>query len=79
MSPKRFSRLRRFLDVARRAGGRDRVDWTEVALAHGYYDQAHLVNDFREFAGVSPATYLPLRDVRCRAHLSFPPAEDHAL
>jgi AraC-like DNA-binding protein len=82
MSPKRFSRLRRFLDVARQTGGRDqtdRVDWVELALVHGYYDQAHLVKDFREFAGVSPATYLPLRDARSRARLSFPPAEDHSL
>jgi AraC-like DNA-binding protein len=79
MSPKRFSRLRRFLEVVRRARETEQVDWIDLALAHGYYDQSHLVNDFREFAGVSPATYLRLCDPSRRARLPFPLAEEHTL
>jgi len=33
------------------------VDWAELAVEWGYFDQAHLINEFVEFAGVSPASY----------------------
>jgi AraC-like DNA-binding protein len=54
MSPKEFARLTRFhraLQEARVAGD---VDWAGVAAATGYYDQAHLIADFREIVGVTP-------------------------
>jgi AraC-like DNA-binding protein len=34
-----------------------RGPWAEVAQGCGYYDQAHLIRDFREFSGLSPAAY----------------------
>jgi AraC-like DNA-binding protein len=33
-------------------------DWGELALTHGYYDQAHMIHDFREFSGLTPGAYL---------------------
>lgn len=62
LSPKRFARVRRFGQVleAIEAGGP--VDWCRVAASCGYYDQAHLIHDFREFAGVSPSGYRVARD-----------------
>jgi AraC-like DNA-binding protein len=33
-------------------------EWADLALKHGYYDQAHLIRDFSEFAGLSPGAYL---------------------
>jgi AraC-like DNA-binding protein len=82
MSPKRFCRLRRFLDVAYRAWETnqvERVDWVALALAHGYYDQAHLAHDFREFAGVSPTAYLRARDPSSPFRLAFAPTESDIL
>ncbi|ODV10351.1 MAG: hypothetical protein ABT19_13545 [Rhodanobacter sp. SCN 68-63] len=32
--------------------------WTELALALGYYDQAHFIRDFRRLVGRAPASYL---------------------
>jgi AraC-like DNA-binding protein len=31
--------------------------WAELALAHGFYDQSHFVNDFRAFTGAPPAAW----------------------
>ncbi|HEY1388692.1 MAG TPA: AraC family transcriptional regulator [Ktedonobacterales bacterium] len=59
MSPKRYCRLRRFLEVLRRAHEEEAVAWAELAVACGYYDQAHLINDFRAFASMTPSAYTP--------------------
>jgi AraC-like DNA-binding protein len=53
LSPKLFCRIQRFQRVFQEleAGG----NWVETALACGYYDQAHLVRDMREFSGEAPS------------------------
>lgn len=57
ISPKLFSRMQRFQDVLRVAGGPD-SDWIKAAVRCGYYDQAHLIRDFREFSGKTPTALL---------------------
>jgi len=34
------------------------IDWAQLALTCGYFDQSHLINDFEEFSGLSPTEYL---------------------
>jgi AraC-like DNA-binding protein len=61
LTPKLFSRVQRFQKALRMIRRRGDVDWAEVAAASGYFDQAHLIHDFREFSGLSPTAYLPFR------------------
>jgi AraC-like DNA-binding protein len=35
-----------------------RIEWADLALACGYYDQAHFIHDFKSFSGFSPSDYL---------------------
>jgi AraC-like DNA-binding protein len=58
LTPKVFGRIRRFQGVLQRIGDAPAVDWSETALACGYFDQAHLIRDFNEFCGMTPATWL---------------------
>lgn len=58
MSPKGFARLTRFLHacaVLRRAG---QISLTQVAYECGYYDQAHFIDDFKAFSGMTPGQFL---------------------
>lgn len=64
MTPKRFCRVRRFQEVVRMIGERRSVDWLDLAVACGYYDQAHFIADFREFSGLNPTAYLAARGER---------------
>ncbi|WP_243354377.1 DUF6597 domain-containing transcriptional factor [Bacillus litorisediminis] len=57
LTPKQFCRIQRFQNVLRVIKGREQVDWTDMALSCGYYDQAHFIRDFRSFSGLSPTAY----------------------
>lgn len=78
MTPKRFVRVRRFQKVLERLGRQNQVNWTEIALACGYADQAHLSREFHEFAGVSPTAYLRDRDARFPTYLPYVPDAPNA-
>jgi AraC-like DNA-binding protein len=57
LTPKLFYRVRRFHTLQDRIGKGMAVNWAELALDCGYFDQAHLIRDFRAFAGVTPLEY----------------------
>lgn len=61
LTPKLYCRIRRFQRILNRIGGAQEVDWTDVALSCGYFDQPHFIHDFREFTGLRPSEYLQLR------------------
>jgi AraC-like DNA-binding protein len=61
LTPKLYCRVRRFQEVLRLVHRRQHVDWVNVALSCGYYDQSHFIRDFRSFAGLSPTAYLDAR------------------
>jgi AraC-like DNA-binding protein len=55
LSPKHFARIGRVRRVLSLAGQRR---WAAVAEDAGFFDQAHMISDFRAFMGVSPEAYL---------------------
>ena len=57
--PKSMARILRFnAAVSRINPTTDAGGWAQIAMAAGYYDQAHFNHDFREFTGVTPREYL---------------------
>lgn len=57
MGPKRYARLLRFRTVVEAVHRRERIDWSRVAADCGFYDQPHLVREFRAFSGMTPTEY----------------------
>jgi AraC-like DNA-binding protein len=58
LGPKAFARLTRFHRALRAARGGDQPNWASIAAEAGYYDQAHLIAEFRQFAGATPQALL---------------------
>ena len=61
LTPKRFGRVQRLRRLVRDLDGQTQVDWAATAFAHGYADQPHLADEFRELVGVTPTQYLRSR------------------
>jgi AraC-like DNA-binding protein len=57
LPPKTVARIMRF-DRAVSLLGRADANLADVAFECGYFDQAHLSREFREFAGTSPAAFV---------------------
>ena len=71
MTPKLFARVQRFQKVIGRVHPLHEVDWADVACDCGYFDQAHFINDFRMFSGLTPVEYLGLKSEH-RNHVPQP-------
>ena len=50
-------RVRRFQEVVRRVASNRPIDWTDLALSCGYFDQAHFIRDFKAMVGTTPHAY----------------------
>lgn len=57
LTPKRYSRVRRFQRTLERVKHTPFPDWARVAADCGYYDQSHLIHDFHAFSGFRPADF----------------------
>jgi AraC-like DNA-binding protein len=58
LAPKQLARILRFRHAVTRLQQGLADDGAGLALDCGYYDQAHMIRDFRELAGTSPAKFL---------------------
>lgn len=67
ISPKKFLKVVRFQYVLFRQQTSPANSLTELAYDCGYYDQSHMINDFKSLSGMTPKAYL----AEC------PPASDY--
>lgn len=71
-TPKVYRRIQRFQRALRVMQKQTWVDWSDFAVEGGYYDQSHLIRDFRQFSGLTPTMYFRLQ----REFLDPVPAEE---
>lgn len=56
IGPKEFARTVRLQRAVRSAATSN--DWARIAAEAGYYDQSHLIADFRELVGLTPGAFV---------------------
>ncbi|MCP3027760.1 helix-turn-helix transcriptional regulator [Halobacillus sp. A5] len=61
ISPKEFSRVIRFQSLLKELHLTHHPNLTNIALKYGYYDQAHFINEFKQFYGLVPGIVFPSR------------------
>lgn len=61
MTPKLFSRIQRFQQTRTFIQHNPSINWADLAVAFGYFDQSHFIREFIEFSGLSPTDYLNRR------------------
>ena len=71
VGPKRLARIYRFAHLMLSIDATRPVRWADLAREVGYFDQPHLINDFRGFTGLTPSDYLALRQ-RMPREAGFP-------
>lgn len=57
IGPKQLCRVMRFQRLLRSMNNLEEPDWVSLALECGYYDQAHMINEFRELGGLTPGQF----------------------
>lgn len=61
VGPKRLARIYRFAHLMLSIDATHPIAWGELAHEVGYFDQPHLINEFKGFTGLTPGDYLALR------------------
>ncbi|MBK7038608.1 MAG: helix-turn-helix domain-containing protein [Bacteroidetes bacterium] len=62
LTPKSFLKVIRFQKAITEIEKSARANWTGIAFESGYFDQAHFINDFKNFSGFTPTQFLQLNN-----------------
>lgn len=57
VTPKSYLKIMRFQKAVRTIDDQHDLDWGQIALECGFYDQSHFINDFKHFSGFTPEHY----------------------
>lgn len=57
LSPKYYSRLKRFSSLSNVIAHSKEIDWPQIVMEYGFHDQSHLVKEFIEFNNMNPTQY----------------------
>jgi AraC-like DNA-binding protein len=71
LTPKQFLRVMKFQQTLQSIEQTSVPNWSQLALDCGYYDQAHFINDFRSFSGLTPNEYM----IKKGAYLNYIPVQ----
>ena len=63
ITPKQFLKIVRFQNAIYVKSKNSALSLTEIAHNCGYFDQSHMINDFRTLAGISPKQYFETGDI----------------
>jgi len=55
MNPKMYARILKFSKAYRLHESCPHLNWKDIAYEAGYFDQMHMIRDFKAFAGVNPS------------------------
>lgn len=66
-NPKEFSRMIRFQRALHQLETTPTIHFTQLAFDCGFYDQSHLIREFKALSGYTPAEYL----VHCPPHSDY--------
>lgn len=57
VTPKSYLKLMRFQKAVKTIDASTNIDWGNLSLECGFYDQSHFINDFKQFSGFTPEQY----------------------
>lgn len=54
LNPKLLAKIERLSSALKSLNSLPRDNWASLAVAHGYYDQSHMIDDFQSLLNISP-------------------------
>ena len=64
VSPKWVIRRYRLHELLEQIHSGTQIDWAQLAAELGYFDQAHLIRDFKSITGYAPTEYTGMQSVQ---------------
>lgn len=64
ISPKKFINIQRFHYILQLMKSPSSVDWQDIIYKCGYFDQMHLIKEFKKFCGETPVSYFSSGDFK---------------
>lgn len=61
LNPKLFARVARLRSALALSASKEVPDWSGIAIDAGYFDQSHMIRDFRSLTGETPAGFKRLQ------------------
>ena len=58
LTPKEYAKIVRFNHIFKLIRSNPDFDWQDITLLCGYYDQSHLIRDFKRFTDIHPTSYM---------------------
>lgn len=61
VTPKVYLKVMRFQKAVQMISAADSINWGQISQECGFYDQAHFINDFKHFSGLTPAKFAEIQ------------------